>query len=142
MARTFSISSALPDGANLSSETTLVELVKLTGQSVVAFGGTLSGITSPTQATFSSYLVPVGKKFRVHGIAVGGDGHGVFSIDVNAGPALWTWRNSWTDRGTTEAVEFEVSAGNTIALRVVNPGIPASSSNGYEGLFWGYLLAA
>lgn len=148
MARTFTAGRTDQDA--LATEPTLLEVLaalqnieidieQQANPVIVSDNGEIGLAPAGSGQLGTPYTVPVGKKLRVKGITVWGDGDGLFYFDVNGGAYFpWLYSNSWSQKGTTVQIEHVLVAGDTVVIGVDNISTHGNS-NGYFGSWWGYL---
>ena len=112
------------------------DLEELAGKVLRQAFGEATVSSTITESTLASFIVPTGKFLRVKGIFVEGNGEGIFRLYV-AGAKKWQGRNAWTERSLNATQEISASAGETVALKVVNT---KTGSHDYSGSFYGYEL--
>lgn len=102
--------------------------------------GSVSLVTSDTETTITSYIVPVGSVFYFLGFLGQGDVHAVYRI-YHASTAKMSGRTSVavpTVQVSFSYAIFSAEAGETVSLKVTHssPGILGN----FEGTIMGYLL--
>lgn len=91
-------------------------------------------VTTATETTICSLVVPVAKFVRLAGVYGEGKVDGIFRLYVNT-TKIWQARNAWTERNVSSEVNYDAYAGETIYLKVIhNNGV----SKPFSGTFWGY----
>lgn len=109
------------------------KLEQLNGFSLISKFGEANVATS-TETLLTSDTVATGKRLRIKGINVEGNGKGLFRLYVNS-VKVWQARLAWTHRSFNSIMDFEATAGQLVELKVLNRDDVAVD---YSGGFYGY----
>jgi len=108
----------------------------LIGKTPVEKFGSLAAAVPSTETVITTYTVPASTTANLKGVFGEGGSDGLFILYVNS-VALWRWRNAWTQRGTAEALDKALVAGDIVDLKVTNQ---KTTNQPFSGGFYVYEL--